>query len=178
MTRAENHARVKALRDLGLLHREIADRTGLSRSYVAELLADPAGDAARARKALYAGVCVDCQGPTSGSEGPSNVPQRCALCAARHQSENRKWTPGKVIAAIQWFDELFGAPPTTGDFCPSLIRRCSPGRIVQAKERAAAGGWPTIAVCAELFGSWNAALEAAGFEPARGARRARRRTTA
>lgn len=33
------------------------------------------------RRTQYAGTCVDCGGPTDGSEGRARAPERCASCA-------------------------------------------------------------------------------------------------
>jgi hypothetical protein len=53
---------------------------GLSRSYVAELITDPAGDKVRTRKQSYRGVCEACGGRTDGSNGRAKAPRLCLAC--------------------------------------------------------------------------------------------------
>lgn len=97
--RADRVADVAALRAQGLTHQRIADRLGISRSYVRDLIYDPTGAKGLARKASYAGVCERCGGPTSGSNGRAKAPRLCITCtdALReppHGSVNR-YTSGK-----------------------------------------------------------------------------------
>lgn len=78
-------ARAREIRDGGALIQDIAAELGVSRSYASELLHDPDGSRARARKDSYAGVCEDCGGPTSGCNGRANAPRLCGVCAAARQ---------------------------------------------------------------------------------------------
>jgi transposase len=48
--RASSYDKVRALRDEGLLHREIAERLDLSISTVQDLLSDPTGEKRRERR--------------------------------------------------------------------------------------------------------------------------------
>lgn len=83
--RLELAVEARRLRDEGFSIRGIGDVLGCSRSYASELLNDPDGSKARARKDRYAGICVDCGGPTSGCEGRGpNAPQRCWACNCEH----------------------------------------------------------------------------------------------
>lgn len=83
-TRAEHAARVQELSVHGLVAREIGERLGLSRSYVAELLADPDGSNVAARKAKAKGTCVDCGKTTAyDTGGPA---RRCDPCARSERS--------------------------------------------------------------------------------------------
>jgi hypothetical protein len=95
MTRAENAARVAALKAQRLNGIQIAERLGISRSYAYELLNDPEGRKVRARKDSYRGECVDCGASTDGSDGLA-APERCFGCWNEHR---RKWTPEVIIAA-------------------------------------------------------------------------------
>lgn len=139
MTRAEKVARAQALRAQGLLLREIAAEMGAALSTVHAWLWDPDLSKLRARRDSYGGTCVDCGGPTDGSNGPGKAPTRCMDC--------RTWTRDAVLLAFrEWADDNGGIPPTCTD-----IRR-SGGRL------------PHQASVKRLFGSWNSALLAAGFD--------------
>ena len=93
-TRAESAAEAVALRALGLTHRQIADRMGLSRSYVSELCADPDGLKVLARKASYGGTCEKCGARTFGGNGRARAPKMCLACttvarAAAHGTRSK-----------------------------------------------------------------------------------------
>lgn len=89
----------------------------------------------------------------SGGNG-QREPKHCATCATI-------WTPEAVIAAIRdWADEHGGVPPTTPCWAPGHHN---------AKDWMRAeyetGRWPHSRLVCRVFGTWNAALIAAGFEP-------------
>lgn len=152
------------LRAAGLPAREIAEALGISRSYAAELIADPSGTKAKQRKQRYAQPCVDCGEPTSGGEGRREEP-RCVPCAAaRAGLENMIWTPERVIAAIQEWVALYGDPPAIPDWSPYHARALHDEERARRWERAD-GRWPWYTVVFNRFGSWNEGLRAAGFEP-------------
>lgn len=88
MTRAERAAEAVRLKAEGLNGIQIAERMGISRAYAYGLLNDPTGDGDRQRKKQYAGECIDCGGPTDGSNGRGNAPKRCAHCE-QHQNDER-----------------------------------------------------------------------------------------
>jgi Homing endonuclease associated repeat len=150
LERAQEAARLRAQ---GLLGREIAERMGVSRTYAHELLADPTGAASRARKDSYRGTCVDCGGPTSGGDGPSKTPARCAACAARHQHENRRWTREAIIEAIQLLATENGRPPLASEWLRERDPRFPAPSIIY---RSKGNPYPP-------FASWADAIEAAGF---------------
>jgi hypothetical protein len=161
MGRAELAADVRRLREThGLRFDQIGERLGISRTYANALFLDPTGDTDRARKDAYGGVCEDCGGPTSGSEGPSKVAQFCLHCAPNRQ--NRKWTRETVIAAIQHWAAEHGKPPRASDW--NNARRNNgnyeypPATSVYKSDRSRAP-----------FETWADAIEAAGFpRPLRG----------
>lgn len=64
------------LRATGLKHAAIAERLGVARKYVTELLSDPDGSKARRRKQR---PCIDCGQPTSPSGRPGST-GKCADC--------------------------------------------------------------------------------------------------
>lgn len=144
MTRAERLARVRELRGQGFYLREIAEREGISISYVHDLLQDPDGSKARERKRGQYGECADCGAPTAYKTG--GAAKRCAPCAAEH---NRYWTPETVIAAIREFVAQNGRPPTA----------------VEWRTGGSVGDRPDTSTVQNVCGGWNAAIAAAGFDP-------------
>lgn len=164
--------RVRVLRADGVTHRAIASQLGISRSYASELDVDPDGSRARARKDSYQGVCIDCGGPTTGGEGVSQQPRRCDACQRAYQrsDEGRAavtyWTRDRIVEAIRWWVNEYGEPPAIPDWSPSrasalfdLARTRRAERLIAEKRVP----WSTTVIC--HFGSWNAGIVAAGFEP-------------
>src|SRR3954465_14878330 len=83
----------------------------------------------------------------------------------------RRWTRDTIIEKIREWEARYGEPPCSADWNPSLARwRAQEWRI----ERYQEGLWPsTNAVKRPFGGSFDAAVRAAGFVPARpGPRRA------
>ena len=83
----------------------------------------------------------------------------------------RRWTRDTIIDKIREWEARYGEPPCSADWNPSLARwRAQEWRI----ERYQEGVWPsTNAVKRPFGGSFDAAVRAAGFVPARpGPRRA------
>jgi hypothetical protein len=144
--RAELAARACALRALGLRLAEVADLLGVSPTYASDLVRDPDGSQARARKRRNGGSCCDCGGPTDGSNGRAKAPSRCAGCARRHRLEHAVWSRERVIAALLAFAHEHGRAPS-------------------ASEAGRASGLPSHGVVMRRFGSWRGALEAAGLSP-------------
>lgn len=133
-------------------HQEIPlSRGGRARKWCSE----------RCRKeTLYGGRCMDCGAVTNGSNGRGKAHKRCLSCYSRHAHERRLWTPETVIEAIQAWAHEYGAPPTATEWNPGQ-HHMKPG----AAERYYDGPLvapPVVAVQRE-FGSWAAAIEAAGF---------------
>lgn len=153
------------LRGEGMLFREIAERFGISISYVQALVSDPDGAKDRARKASYGGTCEDCGGPTDGSNGAAHAPRVCTICSRRRQHEERHWTQAEIVATFQRFYADTGRVPAASDvhgLVPSQISRCSPARL---QEIEAAPELPHPGIVAREFGSWSGGLRAAGFTP-------------
>src|SRR4051812_42131060 len=83
----------------------------------------------------------------------------------------RRWTRETIIEKIREWEARYGEPPCSADWNPSLARwRAQEWRIERYRE----GTWPsTNAVKRPFGGSFDAAVRAAGFVPARpGPRRA------
>lgn len=68
---------------------------------------------------------------------------RCPTCGGKHTT----WSPQRIVEAIQrWADE-HGQPPRVSDWNRASVDH------------------PTYQSAVEKFGSWNAAIQAAGFKP-------------
>lgn len=164
MSRALNTARVMHLRNLGLLQREISDRTGLSRSYVSQLLSDPYRIKEVARKDSYRGVCEVCGDPTNGSDGPGKAPRRCI----RHATDPY-WTEGVVLVAIQEWVRRRGRPPSSSEWDRQLTD--PDGYRFPAKTSV----YRSLKSSHAPFAKWADAIEAAGFTRPRSGAYERRR---
>lgn len=146
--------RAATLRAEGLVYREIAERLGVSRSYTSELIQDPDGSRARARKDGYRGECIDCGAPTSGSDGRGKAPSRCDSCSHAKQKKERVWTREAVIEAVQHFAAERGRPPTSSEWNSS-----DRGDRYPPLPSVYKSSWKPDAP----FDSWADAIEAAGF---------------
>lgn len=83
----------------------------------------------------------------------------------------RTWTPERVIEAIQaWAGDL-GEPPTSNEWEVGRPAKYADAALAKARlwhEKAArfeGGGYPSNDTVKRIFGSFSAALAAAGFEP-------------
>lgn len=163
--RADLASRATRLRAAGLLQRQIADELNISRTYAQQLLDDPDGAKARARKDSYRGVCEACGARTDGSNGPANAPKLCDTCARRKQHEERYWTPERIIEAFREFEQAAGRPPGAADaaipVAPSARRRLSAERIAEGLRYGRL--LPSNVIVAREFGGWRQALAAAGM---------------
>jgi len=74
--------------------------------------------------------------------------------------ERSGWTPDDVLDAIHAWQQRFGQPPAVVDWAPALARRAGKPEKAELFERER--GWPHARVVARVFGTWNAALAAAG----------------
>lgn len=150
MTRQEKVAIARHLAERGLNQGRIAAEMGVARTTVQGWLGDPDGSKLRARKDSYRGTCVDCGGPTDGSNGPGSAPERCCHCAPRAAMT---WTGETIVAAIQRWARLHnGAPPTSYEWNPAMGRS---GRARRPLDYSAVQ---------REFGSWSEGIRAAGFE--------------
>ncbi len=149
----------------GLNLREIRERLGVSRSYAHELLNDPDGSKARARKESYRGRCEVCGKQTTGGDGPTKAPRLCLVHAAEARA---KWTPETIVARFRAFYAFTGRPPTAEDgaghwSAPTMRARRSPRRQAEIDAVPASLRPPASSTVREHFPSWRAALEAAGL---------------
>lgn len=114
----------------------------------------------RCRKASYGDPCVDCGARTCyGAEAKRRPDPRCNPCAKAHY---KRWPQEAILAAVWAWNERYGEPPAVTDWNPYEAERVAD---LQRLERFRAGNWPTFMTVIEAFGSWNAAIEAAGCAP-------------
>lgn len=157
----ERVVEAQCMRAQGMLIREIAAHFGISMTALHTWLVDPNGSRARARKNSYRGACVDCGAPTDGSNGKDNPSERCRTHAAAH---GRKLGKAYVIASIQEWAELFGDPPSASDWNRSLaIAQNAAWRVTRYEDTGRP--WPSAACVQYLYGTWNNAIKAAGYQP-------------
>ena len=81
-----------------------------------------------------------------------------------------RWDQAACIAAAHEWAHRYGEPPAALEWNPAGIRARTEGpdrveRRQQMLGRWAAGDWPSLATVQRLFGSWNAFLLEAGWEP-------------
>ncbi len=162
MSRAERAAAVARLWAEGkLLQREIAETLGISHQYVNQLILDPDGSKVRARKDSYRGECGECGKPTDGSNGRVKAPKLCTDCVPRGEVV---WTNAIIVDRIREWHTLYGSPPAMADWDSwKAANRLHDSERTRRFEEAD-GYWPGAMTLVGRFGSWNAAIEAAGFE--------------
>lgn len=144
---------------LGELPIHFADRTGRSRSYAYQILTDPHGVKARQRKGTY--ICERCRREKQ-HDGTRQRPTHCITCAGAIAGERAR---ERVLTALREWAELYGRPPSATDWNPSAWGHYSPERRALMEDRHSARKWPHLSGVQTLFGSWNEAIEAAGFDP-------------
>lgn len=118
----------------------------------------------RCRKAQYGGACVDCGASTNGSDGRKETP-RCAHCnGVKQGGQNLRWASEALTAAIREWVSEYGEPPAISDWSPIAARSLNDEARARRFEDAG-GRWPWFTLVVRRFGSWNAGIRAAGFEP-------------
>jgi transcriptional regulator with XRE-family HTH domain len=177
--RTERAVAVAHLRRRGLSQAQVAERLGISRSYASELETDPTGAAAVGRKNRYRRPCPGwnddlCGRLLDGSNGRGpNASKLCSACASQQQRETRRyWDSERIVATFRAFDNQFGRQPTATDYAgrfPGGRKRLSATRLDEVDAITATGfTFPHPFAVQREFGSWSAALKAAGFTPSRG----------
>jgi hypothetical protein len=168
--KAELAPTARALRAEGWLGREIAAHLDVGVSTVFTWLDDPDLAKQAARRAAYARPCVDCGTPTNGSGGHKDPATRCAPCARRWAQEQFTiWTRDRIIERIQTWAATYGRPPAVADWSSAHARKSPTLR----RPPLTPGDWPSLQIVQRRFGSWSAAIVAAGHTPLRGGRRRR-----
>jgi len=76
------------------------------------------------------------------------------------------YSSAELLDAIRRWTHLYGSAPARIDWDPSRARkRCDPDVAAAKLERYRARQWPSAATLRSHFGSFSAALDAAGVEP-------------
>jgi hypothetical protein len=102
------------------------------------------------RSYLRAGSCRDCgTAVVSGAD-------RCLRCALERRRE-RVWTGAEIVTALRAWTAETGAPPSTSEW--------DSGERAAPSSRRQRDRWPSVHLVRSRFGSWEAALRAAGFRP-------------
>lgn len=148
------------LRATGMPKQRIADMLGIPRSTVARWFDPDAVAKQRERFSRYSGTCLDCGKRTTGCNGASKAPERCAPCTSAFL---KFWTPEVIIAAIQLFHARYGDIPSAEDWNATMAR--NRGRLDIAERWERDGDYPQSNTVQLVFGSWNAGIAAAGFTP-------------
>jgi hypothetical protein len=146
----------------GKVTREIAEEMGIGRSRANALLIDPEGTDAWRRRHKRRGICRRCGGPTY-SGGAVELPTHCRRCDRALRGEKAR---GQIVRAIQDWANRYGAPPGAMDWnVPFAREKASRDRLNTILNRHNDRSWPVASGVQAVFGSWNAAIKAAGFEP-------------
>lgn len=148
-TRAQKVAWAQQRRADGLLAREVAAEAGLSTNAVYNWLSDPDGSKQRAHNRRYGGTCMDCGALTTGSKQRARPQVRCGPCNQRFRYESARWTQEEIVDAIKAWAKEHDATPTAAQW----------SRVGSA--------WPSVGRVRTVFGTWSAAIAAAGFTPRR-----------
>lgn len=163
--RAKYAELVRRARAAGEGYRTTCERLEISSSYYYELVNDPGGVKVAARKDSYRRPCPRCGTLMTGSNGfNGSAPKLCTTCQHREKHDSRVWTGEAIIEAIRYFAAVHGRPPVAAEFTPALNGRRSPRRALDYQGSA---DYPNFSQVAREFGTWSAAIEAAGFDPRR-----------
>lgn len=97
------------------------------------------------KRTKYGGTCEKCGAATNGSNGPGTAAKLCNRCVG---SKKKLWTKETIIAAMKAWVEEYGDQPRSTQW-----------------QRSTPGVHPGTSTVLYVFGSWNAAIEAAGLTP-------------
>jgi hypothetical protein len=155
----ERVAEAIRLREQGKTYKEIGLALGVSLKTAHEWVSDSDGKIRDARKASYQGKCLDCGTPTDGSR-KSAPAKRCRRCRRAFVQNEAHWNEGTVANAIHYWIEIYGRAPSVCDWSPAHARGVgTPERAIRWESETC---WPSYAIAENIFGTWGAALEAAG----------------
>lgn len=149
---------------------EIARHFSVSRSTVNRWiypgLAEKGRILSREAKRRRTGTCLDCGAVTKYNGHEHGVSPRCPTCAAIERGKDITiWTEERVISAIQDWNATYGEPPAIPDWNPYAARYELVDEARAKRWERDRGRWPWFTSVVYRFGSWNAAIRAAGFEP-------------
>lgn len=158
----------------GFTVEEIAKRLGIAKNTAYQRFTDPTDERNIARKRRNYRPCLNCGQPMYPYNGAS-------LCASCHLEDVHERSVAWLVAEIRYWHELYGRPPTATEWTPAPSVKCriSPERWREIERRHREDGpWPWVGVVVHTFGSWSAAIAAAGFSPLRPGERYDTRLTA
>jgi hypothetical protein len=113
------------------------------------------------KRTLYSLPCADCGQPCNTDGRVTGASERCLACYTKHR---RQIARAYVIDSIREWAERFGYPPTSVDWNQAMCR--AKGWAAKIERYEATGRpWPSQGEVQLRYGTWNAALEAAGFRP-------------
>jgi Homing endonuclease associated repeat len=105
---------------------------------------------------------------------PGHQPSLAGAVNGDRSVRSARFCQEEIIARVQDWARVHGEPPTIRDWDPSRARRS--GQEWRA-ERFEAGAWPSVGMVRRKFGTFNAAVQAAGLAPRQGPRRIKRHLT-
>jgi len=166
MTRAERYAQITEARAAGEHYKETCRRLGISVAYYFEVLKDPSGRMLRAKYERHRHPCPKCGTPMAWRGGPKRTsprthPALCKSCDLERRAEHRIWTEESIVEALRYAAAMLGRTPLTSETNPGLA---SPRNRKRDKETMEQLGLPRYTTILHVFGSWRAAVEAAGLE--------------
>jgi hypothetical protein len=170
---ASEYRTIAELRRNGASLRSIGDRYGVSRERIRQIVHDHYPSVTQqvsegreqARRERV--ICPDC----GGVKAPTA--KKCRACKIANDT---RWTRERIISAMQEYHRLHGTTPSCTAWNPSLARwRNSPEL---ADKFYSDGCWPSVQTVQIRFGSWNAAVDAAGLTRNRAGRRPKQKPTA
>jgi hypothetical protein len=129
----------------------------------------------RCRKRQYDRVCSRCGGRASGTDPSRTLTDLCKVCFA---AEAHETSVAWLIAELRHWRELYGRPPSAYEWELATVYwkqqayaegrhdgRFADATVAQIERRHREDGpWPSTSTVLSTFGSWNAAIEAAGFD--------------
>jgi hypothetical protein len=160
--RGEQADEVRRLRLQGATFAEIGRRLGVTRAHAQRLwvkVASPEELALVSRGAAR--------------QRAEQASQRAREQAARRQQGQRRAARQRVLEDIRAWQRRFGEPPSALDWNRTAARH-SHGGWRWRRYESTGRSWPSAEGVRKLFGSWNAAIAAAGFAPRAPGRRSRR----
>jgi hypothetical protein len=100
------------------------------------------------KRTKYGGTCEKCGATTNGSNGPGTAAKVCIRCVGENR---RQWTKEAIIKAMLDWNLNHGEQPRSTQW-----------------QRATPGVHPATSTVGNVFGTWNAGIEAAGLTPMKG----------
>lgn len=158
--RAKNYRKIMRLREREpyLNQREIAYRLGLSRSYVAGIIADPTGHDDRVRKDGYRRPCANgCGALLTGSDGPDGKDNSTGYCKDCVGPMRKHWTAEVVVECIREWARRRGRAPGAQEW---IAKHIDPDGYVFPPRTSV---YVAAHDSSSPFETWADAIQAAGF---------------